>query len=85
MKVKIVKHTPICPVPWWYSKHIGEVFEVYENENMPDLYKTLGNGPGASNIMKCDCERVLPKATESSAITQAQAGGRKEGLDLSHE
>ncbi len=77
MKVRIVKHTPIAPIPWWYSKRIGEVFEVFENETMPDLYKTNGNGPGASSIMKCDCEKVLPKATdptESPSVAAAETG-----------
>lgn len=54
MKVKIVSHTPICPVPWWYKNHVGEEFDVYEDRQQAHLYKT--NGLAAKNIMKCDCE-----------------------------
>lgn len=83
MKVRIVKHTPIAPIPWWYKTHIGEVFEVFENETMPDLYKTNGNGPGASNIMKCDCEAILLKATEPTESPSAAAA--ETGIGGSYE
>lgn len=56
MKVRIISHTPICPVPWWYRNHVGEEFEVSEHRQQTELYKTTGLAP--KNIMRCDCEMV---------------------------
>lgn len=59
MKVKITGHSDSDVAPWWYAKHIGEIFDVAEDEVMTQYYLTAIEGSShLRHIKKVDCEVV---------------------------
>ncbi|RCW44235.1 hypothetical protein [Paenibacillus prosopidis] len=62
MKVRITGHTDSDTMPWWYIDHIGETFEVVEDEEKPQYYLTgileIEGTAYQRHIKKVDCEVV---------------------------
>jgi hypothetical protein len=60
MKAKIKTCTnPHSFMEWWYSNHIGEVFEVEPDPEQKEYYLTnIPGSPHKHGILKSDCEVI---------------------------